>query len=219
MLLWFYKIILFFRCRAFWLLQHQSSLTSIGLHKCNGSPPHRRTYSILKTINTGMIYRATTLPMTSITDILGNRSRFLFRLLFLCCCIFCSFCCFFVLSFVCSDTLLFLATLFVVVSSEKELQKEEEIASVHDKGGRVVFFFDSARWIRLVVVKSSQCDGHSDNHLRNLENRNNDGVEPLGAHLHGHQKVVSVHRGMNTVVHDDKENTGRRGCHVRMVAV
>ena len=168
----------------------------------------------------GITYRTITLPMTSITDILGNRTRFLCRLLLLLYSFEFSYCFHFrlVRATVASNRL-FLSTLFVVVSSEKELQKEKEIASVHDKCGRVVFLFDFAGSIRLVVIKSGQCDCHSDNHLRNLEDRDNDGVEPLGAHLHGHQKVVTVHRSMNTIVHDNKENTGGRGCHVGMVAV
>ena len=112
-----------------------------------------------------------------------------------------------------------LGSLFVEVSSEEELQKEEQIASIHDKGGCVIFFFDPAGRVRLVVVKSGHRDGNSDNHLRDLENRYKNGVKPLGAHLHGHQKVVTVHRGVDAVVHDDKENTGGRGCHVGMVAV
>lgn len=113
------------------------------------------------------------------------------------------------------DSLLF----GVEISSNEKLQKEEEIAPVHDKGGGVVFLFDPAGGVRLVVVKAGQCDGNPDDHLRDLEDGDHDGVEPLGAHLHGHQKVVPVHGGVDTVVHDHEENTGRRGRHVGMITI
>lgn len=55
--------------------------------------------------------------------------------------------------------------------------------------------------------------------MGNLKNRNDNRIEPLGAHLHGHQKVVTVHGGVDAVVHDDKENSGGGRCHIGMVAV
>lgn len=51
------------------------------------------------------------------------------------------------------------------VSPNEELQEQKEVTSVHDKGCRVVFFFNPTGNVRLEVVKSNQRHGHTDNHL------------------------------------------------------
>ena len=105
------------------------------------------------------------------------------------------------------------------VAPDKELQKEEKIASIHDKGCRVVFLFDFAFLVCAVKIESQHGDDDTDNHLRNLETSDNHRVEPLGAEFHGHQKVIAVHASVNTVVHGDKENSWRRGGDIRMPAI
>lgn len=52
-----------------------------------------------------------------------------------------------------------------------------------------------------------------------MKGSNNHGVEPLGAHLVGHEEVVEVHAGMDRVVHDDKKDTRGRFSHIGMPAV
>jgi hypothetical protein len=114
------------------------------------------------------------------------------------------------------------------VTSNKKLQKQKEIAPVHDKGCRIVFRPESTRRLAiaigfvlfcLVKVKGRAGDSHTHNHLRNLKAGNNHGIEPLRLQAHGCEKVVSVHAGMYRVVHSNKENTrGRLGC-IRMPAV
>jgi hypothetical protein len=105
------------------------------------------------------------------------------------------------------------------VSANKELKKEEQITSVHDKRCRVVLFFNAAGWVRLVVVKTEQGHNNTHHHLRDLKDGNDHGIEPLGAKLHGHQKVIAIHGSMYAVVHHNEKDSGRRGCHVRMPAV
>jgi hypothetical protein len=105
------------------------------------------------------------------------------------------------------------------VAANKELQKEEKIASIHDKGCRVVFLFDFAFLVCAVKIESQHGDDDADNHLRNLETSDNHRVEPLGAEFHGHQEIISVHASVNTVVHGDKENSWRRGRDIRMPAI
>lgn len=60
------------------------------------------------------------------------------------------------------------------------------------------------------VVKAKEGDGDAHDHLRYLHSRDNHGIEPTGSGSDGHEKVVSVHGGVDGVVHDDKENS-RRG--------
>ena len=55
--------------------------------------------------------------------------------------------------------------------------------------------------------------------MRNLKRCDNHGVQPLGAHFGGHEKVVKVHAGMNRIVYRDEKDTGGRHGHVRMPAV
>jgi hypothetical protein len=114
------------------------------------------------------------------------------------------------------------------VTSNKELQKQEEVAPVHDKSCRIVFrpeltrrFAIAIGIILFVLVKVKGCagDGHADDHLRNLKAGDNHGIEPLGLPAHGCEKVVSVHAGVYRVVHSDKENTRRWFGRVRMPAV
>lgn len=107
----------------------------------------------------------------------------------------------------------------VIVPPEKELQKQKQVAPVHDKGGTVVFFFDPAGRVRHIIIETGQRHADTDDHLGDLKDGDPYGVEPLRAHFHRHQKIVSVHRGVDAVVHNDEENAGRRRCHVGMVAV
>jgi hypothetical protein len=112
--------------------------------------------------------------MTSITDIVASdRSLFLLDSFFVCILFWVVFV--FVSSFfqcasifaasVASNRFLLLLSLLVVVSPEKELQKEEQVAPVHDKGGGVVFLFDAAGRVRFVVIKAGQRDSNPDDHL------------------------------------------------------
>jgi len=53
-----------------------------------------------------------------------------------------------------------------------------------------------------------------------LKRCDNHGVQPLGAHFGGHEKVIKVHHaGMNRIVHRDEKDTGGRHGHVGMPAV
>jgi hypothetical protein len=49
------------------------------------------------------------------------------------------------------------------------------------------------------------------NHLCYLHKGNPHGVEPLGFAFDGHQKVISVHDGMDRVVHGGHVNSNGRG--------
>ena len=112
-----------------------------------------------------------------------------------------------------------LLLLWLKVTANKELQEQKEVASIHDECCRVVFTLNQASRVRFVIIESSQRTSDADDHLRDLENGNDHWIEPLGAELHGHQKVVSIHGSVHTVVHDHEEDSGRRGCHVGMPAV
>jgi hypothetical protein len=105
------------------------------------------------------------------------------------------------------------------VASKEKLQEKEQVASIHDKGCCVVLLFNATGRVRLVVVKTDQSDNDADDHLRNLKHCDEDGIEPLRTEFHGHQKVVTVHGGMDAVVHHDEENARRGGCNVGMPAV
>ena len=56
-----------------------------------------------------------------------------------------------------SDRFLFLGAsslLWAEVPTKEKLQKQEQIAPVHDEGGTVVFLLDPTGRVRLVVVKA-----------------------------------------------------------------
>ena len=107
------------------------------------------------------------------------------------------------------------------VPSDEELHEQEQVASVHDKGGRVVFALELARafLVSRVEVEGRECHGHTDNHLRNLERCDVHWIEPLGSELDGHEEIVEVHAGMDGVVHDDEKDSRWACRHVRMPAV
>ena len=105
------------------------------------------------------------------------------------------------------------------VASYKKLQEEEQIAAIHDKRSRIVFLFNLAFRISVVVVKTDESDSYADHHLRNLESSDNHWVEPLWAKVHCHQEIVAIHRSMYTVVHHNKEDARRRSCNVRVPAI
>lgn len=118
--------------------------------------------------------------------------------------------------------------LFGRVASDKELQKQKQVASVHDKGGRVVFRIQirtRLSRIGVVHVKAGQCHGHAHGHLADLKGGNEDGIEfqrvfqKVFAPGHGHDAVIAVHARVDGVIHHDKENAGRRFGRVRVPAV
>ena len=96
------------------------------------------------------------------------------------------------------------------VSSQKELQKECQITSVHDQGGNIVFFgqvaigglFDKEQ---VIAQDSGQ---NTDNHLGYLGHSDPDGLKPFRFDAGSHEKVVKVHNGVDRVVHDAKQDSG-----------
>ena len=94
------------------------------------------------------------------------------------------------------------------VATDEELQEQKEVAPIHDKGRSVVFFFDAAFLVGGVVVESKNGANDADNHLGNLEERNDHRIEPLRAEFHGHQEVIPVHRSMDAVIHRNKDDSG-----------
>lgn len=71
----------------------------------------------------------------------------------------------------------------------------------------------------IVIIKRHNRHGNTNKHLRELEERNKDGVEPFGTAFDRHQKVVTVHHRVDGVVHNHEEETGWTGGYVGMPAV
>ena len=105
------------------------------------------------------------------------------------------------------------------ISTNKELQKQKQITAIHDKGSSIVFSFNLTQWIRLEKVKARQGDGDATKHLRNLHHGNNLGIKPFRADSERHQTIITVHGGVDRVVHGDKKDTVRRGGDIGMPAV
>ena len=107
-----------------------------------------------------------------------------------------------------------------MVSLNKELNKQQQIASVHYQCGSIVFWLNGALFLVFRAQdKTKNSDSHTDNHLRNLGNSDPNTVEPLWFAFDSHQKVVKVHDGMNPVVHSDKEQASRGLGDIRMPAI
>ena len=102
------------------------------------------------------------------------------------------------------------------VPSDKELEKQKEVGSVHEKGRHVVVVSDPAVG---ASDKEKAEDGQDDphHHLGYLQRRHQDG--PGRTDLDRHEEIVKVHDGMNPVVHHTEiQPTGRLG-HVRMPTI
>jgi len=98
------------------------------------------------------------------------------------------------------------------VSLDKELQKEEQIASIHDHGSIGILHLQVAvaGLLDEQQVETHGCNGDTYHHLTNLGNRNPNGLEPFGFAPYRHQKVVKVHNGMDCIVHGAKDDTRGR---------
>jgi hypothetical protein len=83
-----------------------------------------------------------------------------------------------------------------VVAVEEELNKEIKIAGIHDQGCLDVGETGMA------IFLSGPCpglggNGDSHDHLNDLKDRNDLGVEPFGLATNGHEEIVEIHDGMN----------------------
>ena len=91
-----------------------------------------------------------------------------------------------------------------------ELNEQVQIRSVDDATGGQVGRGVVARTGRVVStaivveVKRGADDEGTDNHLRDLEQRDDPRREPLGHHAHGLEEVVEVHHRVHGVVHGHK---------------
>ena len=94
---------------------------------------------------------------------------------------------------------------------QKELQKEEKVAHVHDQNTKIVF---DRRPAPVVAsrIEGRHTDDTSHDHLRNLCHGNPLGVEPFGLAFDGHQKVVKIHDGVHTVIDGGVNESGRTVC-------
>ena len=81
---------------------------------------------------------------------------------------------------------------------KEKLQEQEEVANVHDKNSSVVFKGSPASFPSN-DQKGKDGNGSTDDHLSNLGNGDPFGVEPLGFAFDGHQKVVKVHDGVDSI--------------------
>jgi hypothetical protein len=87
------------------------------------------------------------------------------------------------------------------------LHKQEKVADVHDENTKVIFLGCPAPVISY-GIKGGRTDDGSNDHLGYLSNRNPFGIEPLWFAFDGHQKVVKVHDGVDTVIDAGINQTG-----------
>ena len=64
----------------------------------------------------------------------------------------------------------------------------------------------SLGFFHIQQVETESRDGAAHHHLANLRHGDPDGLEPLGLAVNGHEKVVKVHDGVNTIVHGAKDH-------------
>mmetsp|Transcript_21401 Transcript_21401/g.46478 ORF Transcript_21401/g.46478 Transcript_21401/m.46478 type:complete len:159 (-) Transcript_21401:428-904(-) len=70
-----------------------------------------------------------------------------------------------------------------------------------------------------VIVKRGNRHPHTNEHLTELHERNDDWVEPLGSHFNSHEEVIPVHYRMDGVVHHNEKEARGGGISVRKPAV
>lgn len=104
-------------------------------------------------------------------------------------------------------------------TSDKELAKEVQVAAVHEKSRNDGTVVDRTFLFRLVELVGQNGHGTASNHLCYLHKGDPHGIEPLGLHFHGHQKVVAVHDGVDGVVHGGHVDANGRGVGVSVPRV
>mmetsp|Transcript_15757 Transcript_15757/g.34031 ORF Transcript_15757/g.34031 Transcript_15757/m.34031 type:complete len:326 (-) Transcript_15757:102-1079(-) len=110
----------------------------------------------------------------------------------------------------------------LIIPRHKELCKQVKVAPVHDKGRNIVLLPDMTCLSQnriTVIVKRHNGNSHPNKHLRKLHERHEHGVEPFGTEFDRHEEVVPIHDRVDTVVHDDEEETTGRSGHIGMPAV
>lgn len=108
------------------------------------------------------------------------------------------------------------------ITTDEELQKEEQIRAIHHESCHVIFLRQAnAGIIRISVLEIETHCRHndSDNHLTDLTVGNPHRVEPLRSLLDGHQEIIKVHESVNGIVHCTENDTRRSAERVRMPAV
>ena len=107
---------------------------------------------------------------------------------------------------------LFLAGFGKIITLEEEFQKQKQVTAVHDERSHIVVGGQPAilnRFCNPQQVAACYRNGDSDNHLRDLRNRNVHRLEGLGLAIDRHQEVVKVHNRMHSVIHDTKDQADR----------
>mmetsp|Transcript_8248 Transcript_8248/g.16576 ORF Transcript_8248/g.16576 Transcript_8248/m.16576 type:complete len:217 (-) Transcript_8248:413-1063(-) len=106
------------------------------------------------------------------------------------------------------------------ITTHKELSKQEQVTSVHDKGGRVVFVTQMTRFTLAHGNKGTgNRDTNTHDHLRNLCRRDHHWWQPFWFAVTGHEAVVKIHNGVDAIVHHHEKDTRRTCCHIGMPAI
>lgn len=63
------------------------------------------------------------------------------------------------------------------------------------------------RIITEVIIKCECSDEYTNDHLTDLGYGNEHGIQPSRLHRNSHEKIVTIHHGMNGVVHNHEEKT------------
>lgn len=106
--------------------------------------------------------------------------------------------------------LLALASIGRKVCQVEESSEKDEVASVHGDGKLDIGRWDVASSVRRLLKESVRpdIDRTSDDHLSKLEGSDHHRDETWWMEFESTKRVVSVHKGVNTVVHHN-EPTGR----------
>jgi hypothetical protein len=105
------------------------------------------------------------------------------------------------------------------VPTQEELQKQDEVAPVHDQCTNVVVGGEPARIGRRLFtspqdVTPNDRDRHPHHHLADLRHGDVHGPEGLRFPPDRHEKVVKVHETVHSVVHGAENQSSGRAGHV-----
>ena len=84
-----------------------------------------------------------------------------------------------------------------------------EVRAIHEEGSNESALMQSTSFVISIVVKTRDTDRYPYDHLHYLENGDPNGIKPFWLHFDSHEKVITIHNGVNHSIDWSKEKCRR----------